>query len=49
MQFKKETREAIKFLRNMQGTAKYKRNVWKVNEQKNKVDNRQVFAIDNIL
>lgn len=48
MQFDKNTKEIIKFVRKMQSTNRYKRNIWNIREQKIKIDIRQVFTIDNI-
>ena len=47
MQFTKNTQEIIKFVRDMQGTRRYKFNIWKVKPIKVKIDNRKILALDN--
>jgi len=48
MRFDKKTQEIIKFIRDMQGTRRYKINIWKVKPVKVKIANRKILALDNI-
>ena len=46
MKFDKKTQEIIKFVRDMQGTGRYKINIWKVKSRDVKIDNRKILALD---
>ena len=48
MGFDKNTKAIIRFVRKMQATGRYKKNVWKVKPREVKVDNRKIYALDNI-
>ena len=48
MKFDKNTHEIIKFVRTMQGTRRYKFNIWKVKTREVKTDNRKILALDKV-
>jgi len=48
MRFDKKTREIVRFVRDMQGTRRYKINIWKVKPVKVKIANRKIFTLDKV-